>query len=123
MTVRRIEGLVCWRCGAPLDELPQPLSREAYCPQCEAQIHVCRMCRHYEPRWRQGCREERAEEVRERDRANFCDWFTPRPDAHSTAGSDKAATAKARLDSLFGEGADESDGNDPSSKLDDLFKT
>jgi hypothetical protein len=122
MTVRRIEDLVCWRCGASLDAVPQPLARESECAQCAAQLHVCRMCQHYEPRWRQGCREERAEDVRERDRANFCDWFTPRPGANVAGGSDKASAAKSQLDSLFGESGGASSAAGARSKLDDLFK-
>jgi len=122
MNVRRIEGLVCWRCGASLDALPQPLARESECPECAAQLHVCRLCQFYEPRWRQGCREERAEDVRERDRANFCDWFTPHSRANVAAGADKVSTAKARLDSLFGGESEASSRNDVRSRLDDLFK-
>jgi hypothetical protein len=77
--------LVCWKCGAPLDEVPLPLSRQAECPACRAWLHVCRLCEFYDPRLTSKCREERAEEVRDREVANFCDYFKPRPDAYSAA--------------------------------------
>jgi hypothetical protein len=73
------------------------------CRSCGADLHVCRICRFFEPGWRQGCREERAEDVRDREGANFCDYLEPRAGAHQPAGdSDAARAARAELDALFG---------------------
>ncbi len=124
------DELVCWRCGAALPELPVPLPRLAECEACGAQLHVCRMCRFHNPRLRIGCDESMAEEVRERERANFCDYFKPRAGAY--APRDRAGTraARAQLDVLFGGSPAESasGGEDAPngaaaarSKLDDLF--
>lgn len=96
--------LVCWKCGAPLEEVPLPLSRRAQCPACEAEQHVCRMCEFYDPRIKYACREERAEEVAEKELANFCDYFKPRANAYVPRDDSKARAAKANLDGLFGEG-------------------
>lgn len=87
---------VCWKCGAALVE-KLPLRREARCG-CGADLHCCKLCVHFEPKWRQGCREPRAEEPRTRDGANFCDWFKPKPGAH---GADPAAPARDALADLF----------------------
>ena len=97
-----IDNLVCWKCGAPLDRLPLPLGRLAECEACRADLHVCRLCKSYDPRVVRGCDEPRAEEVRERERANFCDYFEPKPDAFN--GKDEAESGKARaeLEALFG---------------------
>jgi len=94
-------SLVCWKCGCGLDEVPQPLSRYAECLGCRAELHVCRMCRFYDTRVAQACREPMAEEVKDKTRANFCDYFEPRPDAY--AGPDGPPTADAALSALFGE--------------------
>lgn len=114
--------LVCWKCGASLAQLPLPLSRLAECPQCRAYLHCCRLCEFHNPRLTGQCDETRAEEVRDRESANFCDWFRPRPDAHRPAGGEKTAAAKARLDALFG-GASKSDGlkDEAQKKLDEFF--
>jgi len=93
--------LVCWKCGAGLDGVPMPLSRYERCRRCGADLYVCRLCQFHEPRWSQGCREERAESVRARDSANFCDYFRPRPNAYQPA-ADTAAAARAQLEALFG---------------------
>lgn len=92
----------CWKCGAPLAGVPLPLPRLAECPKCRAYLHACRQCRFYDPRLTSKCREERAEEVRDREGANFCDWFKPNPIPSRPAIGNKADTAKSKLDELFG---------------------
>jgi len=94
--------LVCWKCGAELRGVPVPLSRIAECPACKAELHVCRLCRFYEPRTTRQCSEIRAEEVINKEHANFCDWFKPRPNAFDPRAQAKAASAKSTLDALFG---------------------
>ena len=96
------DGLVCWKCGAALEDLLLPLSRRAECEACHADLHVCRLCTYYDPRVRSGCDEPRAEEVRDRERANFCDYFKPRPNAHTAVDNAEANKAKAELEALFG---------------------
>ncbi|MDH3370671.1 MAG: hypothetical protein OEM31_05015, partial [Gammaproteobacteria bacterium] len=93
--------LICWKCGASLATLPLPLSREAECPKCRAYLHCCRLCRFFNPNVAEQCDEDRAEEVRNKEGANFCDWFRPRPDAHHPPGTGKSSAAKAKFDDLF----------------------
>lgn len=80
------------------------------------------MCQFYNPRLTNQCDEERAEEVHDREGANFCDWFKPRPDAHRPRSEGKTQAAKARLDDFFG-GAQISGGNADTArdKLSNLF--
>ena len=120
--MRFATDLVCWKCGASLAELPLPLSRLAECPKCRAYMHACRLCEFYDPRLNSQCREERAEEVRDKEGANFCDWFKPRPHAYRARDEGKTQAAKAKLDGLFG-GAQTSDGevDVARDKLSDLF--
>jgi hypothetical protein len=67
--------LVCWKCGDSLDSLSLPFSRTDECRSCRAEQHVCRMCRFYDTRKAKSCAEPIADEVREKDRANFCGYF------------------------------------------------
>jgi len=94
-------GLVCWKCGAAYTE-KLPLRREARCA-CGADLHCCRQCTNFEPEWRQGCREPRAEEPRTRDGANFCDWFKPLlgKRAGASSAADPSAPARDALADLF----------------------
>lgn len=95
-------GLVCWRCGADLTAVPQPFGRRAECPSCGADLHVCLMCEFYDPGVAHACREPVADEVKDKDRANFCGYFQPRPGAFVEKGGEEAARAKAELEALFG---------------------
>lgn len=120
--MRFATDLVCWKCGNSLAELPIPLSRLAECPKCRAYQHSCRLCRFYNPNLTSQCDEDRAEEVRDKEAANFCDWFKPCPDAHRPRGEGKTQVAKARLDDLFGGAQTSGDKTDAArDKLSDLF--
>jgi hypothetical protein len=94
--------LVCWRCGASLAALTLPLRRAEECPSCRSQLHVCRLCKNYDRTRPKQCREEDAEEVRDKERANFCDWFRPRAGAFDAAKAAAEQQAKDALASLFG---------------------
>jgi hypothetical protein len=97
----RIGGLVCWKCGASLEQLSLPLRRLEECGACRAELHVCRLCEFFDPAVAKSCREPVAEEVKDKTRANFCDYFRPKAGAH-TVGAGTADTARAQLDALFG---------------------
>ena len=88
---------VCWSCGTALAELDY--QRESECPQCRKQTHVCRNCGFYEPGRPNDCQEPIAEPVRDKDRANFCDYFDPSAQAYRPKADPEAL--KAAADSLF----------------------
>jgi hypothetical protein len=94
--------LVCWRCGGSLAALSLPLRRLEECPACRAELHVCRMCRSYDPRVAKKCREDDAEDVKGKDTANFCDYFRPRPGAFDAALAAAEQQARDQLSGLFG---------------------
>ncbi len=96
------DELQCWRCGASLAALRLPIGRSEECSACRSQLHVCRLCKAYDQARPKQCREEDAEEVRDKERANFCDWFKPRPGAFDAAGAAAESAAKSAIDALFG---------------------
>lgn len=116
--------LRCWRCGAPLAKLTLPLSRLDECPECSIPLHVCRMCAHYDSTVPRQCREDDADEVKEKERPNFCDYFRPSVSAFESSAIDAERQARQELDSLFGNGTGES-GNghdDARAAAEDLFR-
>lgn len=115
-------ALVCWKCGASLAELSLPLQRLDECKQCHAELHVCKLCEWYSTAVTKHCREPIAEEVTNKERANYCDYYKPRMDAYSAAGLTAAAQAKAGLDALFGGGKPPAESTDAArAALDALF--
>ena len=79
-----------------------PLSRLSVCLKCSSELYVCLMCRFHDPKLRDGCREERAEHVQIKDRANFCEFFEPKTVAYQAKDMSPADKARAELDKLFG---------------------
>jgi len=96
------DDLQCWRCGASLAGLRLPIGRSEECPSCHSQLHVCRLCKAYDRARPKQCREEDAEDVRDKERANFCDWFKPRTGAFDAVGAAAEVAAKSAMDALFG---------------------
>ena len=117
--------LVCWKCGGSLADYTLPLRRLEECRTCGAELHVCRMCEWYSTSVAKHCREPIAEEVKDKERANFCDYFKARPGAYSAAPVGEAAKAKSDLEALFGGGkkeAEASAADRAKAELDALFK-
>ncbi|MDE2345188.1 MAG: hypothetical protein KGL13_01845 [Gammaproteobacteria bacterium] len=95
------EGLVCWKCGATLREVPQPLSRISLCLSCRAELHVCRQCCFYDTHKAESCTEQRADPPKDKQRANFCEYFQPRANAWQAEDNSAADKAKDELQKLF----------------------
>jgi hypothetical protein len=94
----------CHACGRTLALAPdQRIGFRDTCESCGADLHACLQCRHHDPGAYNECREPNAERVRDRDRANRCDWFAPgaREGQGGGAADDAASRARAELDRLF----------------------
>lgn len=70
------------------------------CDGCGADVHVCRNCAHHDPSAYNECRESQAERVRDRDRANRCDWFAAGAGGGGGPAREREA-ARSTLDGLF----------------------
>lgn len=124
-----MEQLVCWQCGESLKDIPQPFTRLEQCRHCHAELHVCLMCRFYNPRLSDKCDHEMAERAREANIANFCDYYKPRLDAFNQNKKSSSDDAMQKLRDLFG-GADSAKPEPGSAdsveevrnRFDDLFK-
>lgn len=123
----------CWKCGTDLKSVPRPFSRFAECPGCKTELHVCRMCRHYDLRYVGQCNHDFADKVLVKDKANFCSHFKPSPHAFEGAADPEKEKAQQTLHSLFGDRAEaaaepgeaetqrESEAEAAKKRLDELF--
>jgi len=113
----------CYRCGASLEKLSLPLSRRDECPACTVHVHVCRMCVYFDPGAVKQCREDDAEEVLDKEKVNFCEWFKPSVNAFDPDRASAEARARSELNSLFGGATADSAGPDPATEdAESLFK-
>ena len=69
------------------------------CDKCRSDIHVCKNCEFYDAKSYNECRETSADVVKDKERSNFCDFFSPSQNA--SAADDKAAKLKAAAEALF----------------------
>lgn len=81
--------LRCFHCGHELT-FGDRIGLREQCPRCHEDVHVCRNCRFYDPKVYNECTETSAERVREKERANHCDYFA--------AGSGAGGSAKSKED-------------------------
>ena len=95
-------NIVCFRCGTSLGALSLPFGRRDECPECSIHLHVCKMCRFYDPAVPKQCLEDDAEAVHEKEKVNFCDWYEPSENAFGPVRGGEAADAKSALAALFG---------------------
>jgi hypothetical protein len=70
------------------------------CERCDADLHVCRNCQLHDPSAYNECRESSAERVRDRDRANRCEYFSP-GDREGGGGDSARNAARSAFDDLF----------------------
>jgi len=89
----------CHTCGKEL-QLKGRIGRTEECPFCRADLHCCRNCSFFDPTRSKQCREPAAELVREKAKANYCDYFSFAERA--SPGKDSASEkARTELDALF----------------------
>ena len=92
----------CYHCGTPLPTLAPGarFGRRDTCAGCHRDLHACVQCASFEPSAR-TCQEPSAELVRDREVANFCDWYRPGGRGSRVGQADAAARARAAADALF----------------------
>ena len=98
--------IACYRCGESLGSLSLPFSRQDECPGCHNPLHVCRMCEYFDASVPRQCREDDAEDVYEKERLNFCDYYKPSESAFDPARKADADAAAQALADLFGDTTD-----------------
>ena len=92
----------CHKCNKEISLSPgSVVGRRAECEHCHADVHVCFNCKFYDKAAYNECKEPQADRVIDKDRSNFCDYFSFVDNRKGTgSGTDKNA-ALAALDKLF----------------------
>jgi hypothetical protein len=90
----------CHFCGREIETRERIGFRQS-CPGCDRPLHVCRNCGFYDPAYNNQCRETQAERVVDKERANFCEYFTPSTRPPSAAAGQAKSAAAAKLEELF----------------------
>ncbi|MES2769676.1 MAG: hypothetical protein V4596_11085 [Bdellovibrionota bacterium] len=81
--------MFCFKCQTEILTIPGvPVGRREDCPSCGSDVHVCMNCTHYDRSAYNECKESSSDYVKEKDRSNFCDYFTP-SDRKGSSGKSK----------------------------------
>ena len=76
----------------------QAIARSEECPHCYASVRSCKMCEFYDVKAYNECRESSADRLVEKEKSNFCDYYT----IDTQQDKDKVQNdAKAAADALF----------------------
>lgn len=99
------EVIRCHNCGRGV-QASGAITIDTACPNCNAPLHCCRACRHFDTGSRWECRVEIPERVPDKGKANSCTLFE----------------ARLVLDATGKRTAVVSSSNDPKSAFENLFK-
>ncbi len=93
--------MLCHRCGKDI-KINGKVSRTAACPECDTDLHACLNCTFYDPFAPNQCRETQVELVGDKEKANFCEYFTPNEKtARGSTSTSKQDDARKLFDNLF----------------------
>lgn len=92
--------VICFSCKRQIN-VPDKVGFRQEC-DCGEDLHVCKNCKFYDPKVYNECRETSAEVIREKERANYCEYFQPGGDAAGEAK--KKDDLRAAAEALFKKG-------------------
>ncbi len=88
----------CYFCGTPIEP---PVYRRSLCTQCGKELKICLNCKFYSPGSHWDCHETIPEPVRDKDKANFCDYFKVATDNRHTKKPDNSDSQRESFNNLF----------------------
>jgi len=73
--VQHVAAARCYNCSTAL---PAGTDFSGTCPKCNAELHCCKQCSHFEPSTRFQCLKPIPVRIPYKDKANECTLFSPR---------------------------------------------
>lgn len=73
--VQHVAAARCFNCATAL---PENVDWRGNCPKCNAPLHCCKQCAHFEPSTRFQCLKPITVRIAVKDQANECELFKPR---------------------------------------------
>src|SRR5215471_6845235 len=75
---RLVQAVTAARCFNCSTTLPGGIDFNGNCPKCNAELHCCKQCSHFEPSTRFQCLKPIPVRIAVKDKANDCALFAPR---------------------------------------------
>ncbi len=90
----------CFFCGSDIEA---PVYRSTVCPNCGKDVKICLNCVFYSPGSHWDCRETIPEQVKDKERSNFCDYFRLGSNYHEDHPQKDPGQQRKAFDDLFGD--------------------
>lgn len=91
---------VCHKCRKEVS-VNKIVGRKDVCPYCRSDLRCCLNCRHHDPNVYNQCHEPQADRVIDKDRSNFCDYFSFVDVPIEKKTNEPIETTRKKLDALF----------------------
>ncbi len=85
-------------CGASLSTSLSEMTYSSKCLKCEADLHTCKNCVHFDPTARFECTEPISERVPKKDMGNMCDFFETRTAVEKVVSSQTTKSEPSSTD-------------------------
>jgi hypothetical protein len=118
---RLVQHVAASRCFNCATALPADADFTGTCPKCNAELHCCKQCTHFEPSTRFQCMKPIPVRIPFKDKANTCSLFKPRVTVARDGTSNGAAMPTAAPASQAGPPAPRN-ADDARNAFDRLFK-
>jgi hypothetical protein len=115
--VQAVTASRCYSCSTPL---PSGIDFAGTCPKCNAELHCCKQCSHFEPSTRFQCQKPIPVRIPIKDKANECTLFSPRLTVARDAPAGMPPTLRERAPQPYQDAPRSS--SDARSAFDRLFK-
>src|SRR5687768_8469841 len=92
------EASKCTACG---EKTPASIIFDSSCPKCNADLHSCRQCRHFDPGARFECNKTILARVVNKHARNACELFTARIVVERETSSGPPSNARDAFAKLF----------------------
>ena len=92
------ETVKCAACGA---KTPTNINVDSSCAKCNADLHTCRQCTHFDPGSRFECRKPITARVVNKNAQNACELFAPRIVVERETSSGTPTDARQAFAKLF----------------------
>lgn len=89
---RLVQAVTASRCYNCATTLPPGTTFNSHCPKCNAALHCCKQCAHFEPSTRFQCLKPIPARIPVKDQVNDCTLFSPRV----TVARDSASPMSSR---------------------------
>ena len=90
----------CHKCKKEI-KVDKIIGRKEVCPFCQSDLRCCLNCLFYDFRSYNHCRESQADRVLDKDRSNFCDYFSFKDSSSQVKTKEGTDSVRKTLDNLF----------------------